>query len=282
MGLNSMPADRPLSTLDILNLLEKSNCRECGVPTCMAFAALVYQGQRSIAECPRLAPEVVGQIEGRLSGQPRPEEMGQEALDKMLARFKEGFSSLAGRAEKLGGWMRDGRLAFHCLGKLFEVDPEGGLHSECHQNPWLYVPLLCYVLDSAAEEPAGDWVRFEELKGVSAWVRFFEHSCHKPILELTGEDPDLILDILQLFAAEENLEGFEAESTFLLRPLPKVPFLFTYQPPEEEFPAGVSVLLDRTAEVNLDPESLFRLGRGMAQMFKQIAVRHGMGVWPKP
>ena len=277
-----MPDDRPLSTLDILNLLEKSNCRECGVPTCMAFAALVYQGQRSIGECPRLAPEVVKRVEGRLPDRDRAEDMGQEALDKLLARFKEGFGGLAGRAEKLGGWMRDQRLAFHCLGKLFEVDSQGGLHSECHQNPWLYVPLLSYVLDSAAEEPAGDWVRFEELKGVSAWVRFFEHSCHKPILELTEEDPDLILDILHLFAAEENLAGFEADSTFLLRPLPKVPFLFTYQPPEEEFPASVSVLLDRTAEVNLDPESLFRLGHGMAQMFKKIAVRHGMGEWPKP
>lgn len=275
-----MSTDRRLSTLDILNLLEKSNCRECGMPTCMAFAALVYQGQRSINECPRLAPEVAERIEGRLPVKDRAEDMGQEVLARMQARFREGFEELAGRAEELGGWMREGRLAFHCLGKLFELDSEGGLHSECHQNPWLYVPMLSYVLDSAAAEPAGDWVRFEELKGVSAWVRFFEHSCHQPILELTGEDPDLILDILNLFAAEENLEDFEAESSFLLRPLPKVPFLFTYQPPEDDFPASVSVLLDRTAEVNLDPESLFRLGRGMAQMFKKIAVRHGMGEWP--
>lgn len=275
-----MAADRRLSTLDILNLLEKSNCRECGMPTCMAFAALVYQGQRSINECPRLAQKVAERIEGRLAGQEKPEEMGKEALAEMQARFRQEFKDLAGRAEKLGGWMREGRLAFHCLGKLFELDSGGGLHSECHQNPWLYVPMLSYVLDSAAEEPAGDWVRFGGLKGVSAWVRFFEHSCEKPILELTGEDPDLILDILNLFAAEENLEGFEAESSFLLRPLPKVPFLFTYQPPEDEFPASVSVLLDRTAEVNLDPESLFRLGRGMAQMFRKIAVRHGMGEWP--
>jgi hypothetical protein len=276
-----MPADRPLSTLEILNLLEKSNCRECGVPTCMAFAALVYQGQRSISDCPRLAPETAERIQGRLPKQDRAEDMGQEVLAKMQARFKDGFGGLGDRAEKLGGWMRNGRLAFHCLGKLFELDSKGDLHSECHQNPWLYVPLLSYVLDSAAEEPTGEWVRFEELKGVSAWVRFFEHSCHKPILELTAEDPDLILDILQLFSAEENLEGFEADSTFLLRPLPKVPFLFTYQPPEDDFPASVSVLLDRTAEVNLDPESLFRLGRGMAQMFRKIAVRHGMGEWPK-
>lgn len=276
-----MHAGRRLSTLDILNLLEKSNCRECGVPTCMAFAALVYQGQRLVTDCPRLAPEVAERIQGRLPVRDRAEDMGQEVLARMQARFREGFSKLTGRADKLGGWMREGRLAFHCLGKLFELDSKGDLHSECHQNPWLYVPMLSYVLDSAAEEPTGDWVRFAELKGVSAWVRFFEHSCHKPILELTEEDPDLILDILHLFTAEEDLEEFEAESTFLLRPLPKVPFLFTYQPPEGDFPASVAVLLDRTAEVNLDPESLFRLGRGMAQMFKKIAARHGMGEWPK-
>jgi hypothetical protein len=161
---------------------------------------------------------------------------------------------------------------------VFEVDSEGGMHSDCHQNPWLYVPLLSYILDSAAEEPAGDWVRFEELKGVSAWVRFFEHSCQQPLLALAGEDPVILQDIWQLFAAVEGLPGFESDASFLLRPLPKVPFLFTYQAQDHEFPAGVSVFLDRTAEVNLDPESLFRLGRGMTEMFRRIAFRHGVGV----
>jgi CO dehydrogenase/acetyl-CoA synthase gamma subunit (corrinoid Fe-S protein) len=37
-----MPAQQK-NFIDILRLLEQSNCKDCGSPTCMAFAALVLQ-----------------------------------------------------------------------------------------------------------------------------------------------------------------------------------------------------------------------------------------------
>ncbi len=241
----------------------------------MAFASQVYQGQRQLDECPRLDPAVLSRLGGKLAAGSEAPWSGEEALSKYQARFGKGVD-LAGRAEKLGGWMRAGRLVFHCLGKVFELDREGELHSDCHQNPWLQVPMLSYVLDSAAKDASGDWVRFAELKGVSSWVRFFEHSCVQPLLEMARQDPVLLQDILQLFAAQTGLDGFEADASFLLLPLPKIPFLFTYQAPDHEFPEGFAVYLDRTAEDNLDPESLFRLGRGLAEMFRRIACRHGL------
>lgn len=45
---------KPTSPMEIFKLLEKSNCRECGEPTCLAFAASVFKGKRKIEECPRL------------------------------------------------------------------------------------------------------------------------------------------------------------------------------------------------------------------------------------
>jgi len=38
--------------LEILKLLPKTNCRECGQPTCMVFASLVCQGAKSGHDCP--------------------------------------------------------------------------------------------------------------------------------------------------------------------------------------------------------------------------------------
>ena len=40
--------------IDILRLLPKTNCRKCGRPTCMAFAAQVMEGGRSAEHCPGL------------------------------------------------------------------------------------------------------------------------------------------------------------------------------------------------------------------------------------
>jgi len=40
--------------LEILKLLPKTNCRECGFPTCMVFAAKVAEGAKGPEDCPVL------------------------------------------------------------------------------------------------------------------------------------------------------------------------------------------------------------------------------------
>jgi ArsR family metal-binding transcriptional regulator len=40
--------------LDILKQLPKSNCKECGHPTCMVFAVLVTEGDKKPDDCPHL------------------------------------------------------------------------------------------------------------------------------------------------------------------------------------------------------------------------------------
>ncbi len=45
---------KPSSALDIYRLLPGSNCRMCGYPTCMAFAAALSRQYTSIVNCPHL------------------------------------------------------------------------------------------------------------------------------------------------------------------------------------------------------------------------------------
>jgi len=40
--------------MDILKLLPKTNCRECGEPTCMVFATRVVEGGKGYEDCPPL------------------------------------------------------------------------------------------------------------------------------------------------------------------------------------------------------------------------------------
>ena len=40
--------------LDILKLLPKDNCQECGYPTCLVFATQVSEGAEVYDECPKL------------------------------------------------------------------------------------------------------------------------------------------------------------------------------------------------------------------------------------
>jgi len=43
--------------LDILRQLPGTSCRECGVPTCMAFAAKLAEGKQYLEDCPFINEE---------------------------------------------------------------------------------------------------------------------------------------------------------------------------------------------------------------------------------
>ena len=43
--------------IEILKLLPKTNCKECGSPTCMVFATLVAEGAKDASDCPQLGME---------------------------------------------------------------------------------------------------------------------------------------------------------------------------------------------------------------------------------
>jgi ArsR family metal-binding transcriptional regulator len=46
-------APRP-KVLDVLRILPKTNCKECGQPTCTVFSSLVVQGAKGVDDCPAL------------------------------------------------------------------------------------------------------------------------------------------------------------------------------------------------------------------------------------
>ncbi len=51
-----------LKGLDIFKLTPKTNCKECGVPTCMAFSMKVAQGAMELGKCPYLSQDVIDQL----------------------------------------------------------------------------------------------------------------------------------------------------------------------------------------------------------------------------
>ena len=42
----------PLTGLQVFKLLPNTNCRECGYPTCLAFAMKLAAGKESLDKCP--------------------------------------------------------------------------------------------------------------------------------------------------------------------------------------------------------------------------------------
>ena len=60
-----------LTGIEIYKLLPKTNCGDCGVPTCLAFAMALAAGKTELDKCPRLSEEVRAQhdVQGRVGQQ---------------------------------------------------------------------------------------------------------------------------------------------------------------------------------------------------------------------
>ena len=54
--------------IEILRLLPKTNCKKCGQPTCMVFAAQVMEGGRGVEHCPELNNGNRTELSGYLKG----------------------------------------------------------------------------------------------------------------------------------------------------------------------------------------------------------------------
>ncbi len=50
---------KPNNAMEIFRHLEKTNCRECGEKTCLAFAGAVFQARKEVRDCPRLDPKII-------------------------------------------------------------------------------------------------------------------------------------------------------------------------------------------------------------------------------
>ena len=46
-----------MTGMEIYKNLPKSNCKECGFPTCLAFAMQVAAKQKALSDCPQLSEE---------------------------------------------------------------------------------------------------------------------------------------------------------------------------------------------------------------------------------
>ena len=258
--------------LELYKLLKKTNCKECLLPSCMAFAVAVVQGQKKLADCPHLDNHILEQLDGKIK---QHKSLAYDQ-DKVLAVLKQDIVSIdfSSAPARLKAQLVDDRLAINCLGKVFLIDQAGEMVSECHVNPWVLIPLLRYILYCKGKELSGDWVPFGELQGAEDWSRFFSHRCEGPLLELTDTHTELVLEILHLFGAQPIEDKPFADQSLIIYPLPRMPLLINYWPPEDGFGSKLNIMFDRSATVNSDPESIYLLTRGLVEMFRQLIVKH--------
>ena len=173
-----------LKGLDIFKLTPKTNCKECGNPTCMAFAMKVAQGAIPVEKCPHMSEEALAQL--------------SEATAPPMKAIKVG----AGDAEhKLGGET-----------VLFR-------HEKTFVSENLFAVSVCKgcVDEKLPEIEKIDYERIGERMYVEALnLEFSDKDSYVELVKkVSGKGKLLILEVQDAEAAEAALEVCAAEKPIL-------------------------------------------------------------------
>jgi len=268
---------QPKNAMEIFQLLDKSNCRECGEKTCLAFSGGVFKGKRQLKECPKLDPETIE----RFRGKPENQNDVEQNRDAYLIKQKNEIANLelASAAKRIGARFSDDKLTIKILGKNFGVDTKGNLSTDIHINPWVAIPFLNYVLYGKGVPVSGNWVSFRELKHGKEQYPLFQKRCEEPLKRVADVYTNLFDDMVHILSGKQVEKQFESDISVILDLLPQVPVMVCYWLPEDGLESSLNIFFDQTADENLDIGSVFTLGVGLTQMFEKIAQRHG---FPEP
>ena len=266
-----MERGKLLTPLEIYKVLEKSNCKRCMLPSCLAFAAAVVGGQKKLDDCPLLSEELKKSLSVNLEKRSTAEPQQAEFMDKLMQKMSN--LDLAVVAAEIGATYENGILSVRSLGKEFHVDSSGQMRSECHIIPWVQAPLLSYVCHPSHQQISGRWVSFREIKGGIEWRGLFRSRCETPLRLLADNQPELLTDIIDLFMGAA-VEGFEADIALVLHPFPHIPILLCYQAADGDLESELNIFFDECCGTNLHIKSLYTLCAGLVKMFEQIALHH--------
>lgn len=261
------------NVIEVLNLLDKSNCGKCGEKACMAFAAAVFTGKKQLQECPTVASENVQ----KYGKQERKQNLLEEEGEKVINELKKDLSKLdlRDRAEQVNGVYSDDKITLKIMGKDISVDSEGNIFTPLHANSFIITAVLNYINYSKGLKPTSNWMPLRELPSGQDWYRLFNQQCEKILKKTADGYGDLFSDLVHMFNGKRLNDQFKSDVAVVLLPLPLVPMLICYWKPEEGMESELGVFFDDTAESNLGMDGLYSLGVGFAFMLEKLARLHG-------
>ncbi len=262
------------NTMDVFKLLEKTNCKKCNKPTCLAFAASVFQGQKALSECPFIGKDILKKYG---SEKLEYESSFEQDYVKVMSELKDQIKQidLGPIANDLGGKFSNSRLVLKILGKDFNIDENGEISTDIHVNPWIAPTVLMYVLKGKGVPLSGSWVPFRELATSKDWARFFEHQCVGGFKKVADTSPVFFKNIIELFNGRKVQNHYDADISLIIYPLPLLPMLICYNNPEDGLESDLNLFFDNTADKNLPVENIYTLSTGLAKMFEKLAQTHG-------
>lgn len=256
-----------ISALQLFKHLPRTNCGECGYPTCLAFATQVVVEGADLGGCPYLSPEAQA-LAGTIAAQQESGEGRKRDNFAIALKFlqeKVAPLDFAGLAAGLGATsgQEDGRpyLSLPYFGRLVQVfKDEVRYPAGDEENPWDAILLYNYIASQGQRPPSGQWIKFQGLPNSVSKTKTLLRLQQQLAEAFAGRAGELERKAREL-GGEPAAVAREADLQFLFQPLPRLPLLLVFHDaePEEHFEAEAHFLFDAQVMDYLDLESLLFL-----------------------
>jgi len=257
----------PLTVMEVLKTLPRTNCGDCGQATCLAFATRVIKEGEELGRCPHLteaaramAGDITSQQAAGIGRRRESIAIALEALQEKVAPLD--FAALAdGVGARFG--LQDGCpfVDLTYFGQIIRVFKDKVCYPEgVAANPWDAILIYNYLASQGDAEETGTWITYQSLPNSISKTKTLKRLEGELAVHFAGKQKDLEAAAARL-RGEPVKEAGDADLQVVFRPLPKVPvlLLFWEADPEEDFPAQVHYLFDGSVADYLDLESLLFL-----------------------
>ncbi|ABW67339.1 DUF3786 domain-containing protein [Desulfosudis oleivorans] len=268
----------PLSVLDLYkDVLPKTNCGNCGFPTCMAFAGMVVSEKHPIGNCPHLLPETVSACEKELqtqydAGKWLKKNPARDALQ--WARERSASMAIEDLQERIGGTLvRHGSqtaLALPYFAGTILILPDRIIQQDGEElNMWEQVFIYNHLAQNGSALPSGHWKGFGEFPNTISKIKNMKAQVETPLADTFKGRVDMLLVAARILGGRDmTAETGSADAAILFAPLPRVPVMLMFWDAEEAegFAAEARLLFDKTVTEHLDIESILFLSERLCQL----------------
>ncbi len=273
-----------LSVVDLYrDILPKTNCGECGFPTCLAFASMVVSEKLPLERCPHLSAETVARCRLELEeqyaqGKWTKRDPAKDALE--WARQRAASMALEDLPGRIGGQLSVDAQG----GKVLEL-PYFNRQLKIYQDRvtlddgkelsrWEQVFIFNHIAQGGSSRPSGQWKSLDQIPNTISKVKSMQSHVLEPLAHLfSGRSAMLAKAATRLGGNLIDQKQFGADIAVVFHPLPRIPLLLLFwdQEPEDGFEARVSILFDSTIVEHLDIESILFMCERLVELLQEEA-----------
>ena len=274
-----------LSVVDLYaKILPRTNCKDCGYPTCIAFAGMVVSEKLPLKNCPYIAPDVLENAQIELDeqyahGKWLKKDMAAEALS--LAKDRAASLALDDMASRIGGILEDGdspgpfsgiphiRLPYFTTSLLVSKDrvaDEQGEDLSRNEQTFVYIHLT----SGGTSSPTGNMKSLKEFPNTVSKIVSMQDVVEKPLKQsFSGRLSDLKTACKTNGGTNVRDRYDSPDLAFQFRVFPKIYITLLFWDENEGFEPDAKLMFDETVMDHMDIEAVMFMSEHLTRLLTE-------------